>query len=126
MVGYMTGVNAYKNMESDVKVYSGVEIVCKLYQGIIDFLNKAVIAMDNNNKQEKTLFINKTIKIINDGLLPNLDFEKGGEISTNLYSLYGYSIKSLIEADLKNDKEKIMSVIKVFSTVKEGWDAIKN
>ena len=53
-----------------------------------------------------------------------LNFEKGGEISNNLLSLYDFCQRRLTEANINNDIDAIDDVIRIVKEIKEGWDAI--
>jgi flagellar protein FliS len=53
-----------------------------------------------------------------------LDFEKGGEISNNLFKIYEYSRQQLI-SDLKNGKPKgITNAITIIKEIADAWKQI--
>ena len=57
-------------------------------------------------------------------LQSSLDFEKGGEISTNLFRIYEYSRQQLI-SDLKNAKaEGVTNAIHIIKEIAGAWDQI--
>ena len=58
-------------------------------------------------------------------LRESLDFEKGGEIATNLDSLYAYSQKVLLEAVGKSDAEPLETVHTIIKDISSAWDEIK-
>lgn len=97
------------------------DIVLMLYDGSIRFLKQAAIHIaEARNAVEKVKLINRTIKII-DYLQSCLDHEKGGEIAFNLNRLYDYMVMRLAEANMQNDASKIEEVIRLISTIREGW-----
>tara|TARA_A100001011_G_scaffold167510_1_gene176348 strand:- start:282 stop:668 length:387 start_codon:yes stop_codon:yes gene_type:complete len=58
-------------------------------------------------------------------LRESLDFEKGGEIATNLDSLYAYSQKTMLRAVGKSDTVNLDSVLDIIKELSSAWDAIK-
>lgn len=53
-----------------------------------------------------------------------LNFDKGGDISNNLLSLYDFCQRRLTEANINNDIDAVNDVIRIVKEIKEGWDAI--
>ncbi len=111
-----------------------VELVIMLYDGAIDFLDKAATAM---NMQEinpvrdvslngvKIKYIDKSMAIIEE-LLNSLNLEAGGEIALNLQQLYLYMTRELVLANVENDINKIKHVINLLKELREAWVQIKN
>ncbi len=111
-----------------------VELVIMLYDGAIDFLDKAAAAM---NMQEinpvrdvslngvKIKYIDKSMAIIEE-LLNSLNLEAGGEIALNLQQLYLYMTRELVLANVENDINKIKHVINLLKELREAWVQIKN
>ncbi|NMP03421.1 flagellar export chaperone FliS [Pseudoalteromonas arctica] len=54
----------------------------------------------------------------------NFDVEEGEGISDNLYALYDYCQRTLTQANLNNDVEKIIEVSSIIKEIKEGWGSI--
>lgn len=49
-----------------------------------------------------------------------------GEIANNLYRLYDYMLRTLVDASVKNDCAKIVEVVGYLETLREAWiEAIK-
>jgi len=86
------------------------ERIVLLYNGAIKFLMQARQAIDENNIQER-FNNNKRASDIIFYLQDTVDMEKGGEIAQNLYRIYGYMLRRLIDVDMKNDQEAIDDVI---------------
>lgn len=99
------------------------EIIQMLMGGAIDKMLYAKIAIEKKSYEAKSQHISKSIDII-DALRGCLDFDKGKEISENLYSLYSYMIDRLMEATVKNDVEIVDEVSRLMKEIKSGWDAI--
>ena len=46
-----------------------------------------------------------------------------GEVAQNLYKLYDYMLRSLVDAGVKNKKEKIVEVVGYLESLRDAWDA---
>jgi flagellar protein FliS len=58
-------------------------------------------------------------------LRESLDFEKGGEVATNLDSLYAFSQKTLLQAVGKSDPENLQTVLSIIKDLSSAWDEIR-
>lgn len=99
------------------------KLIVMLYDGAIKFLN---IALDNIEPKHYDVVNNNIIKaqdIITE-LLLSLNMNEGGEISQNLFSLYMYFKRQLLEANIKKDPEIIKHVLKLMKEMREAWDQI--
>lgn len=114
-----------KYLEAQVKTASPMQLVCMLYDGAIKFANLAITGIKEKDIEKKTVNIVKTEKIINE-LRLSLNFEKGGEIATNLDKLYDFIYTYLIEANANEDISKLEHVVKMLSTLRESWQSITN
>ncbi len=114
-----------KYLEAQVKTASPLQLVCMLYDGAIKFTNFAIAGIKEGNIEKKTVNIVKTEKIINE-LRISLNFEKGGEIATNLDKLYDFIYTYLIDANANDDIFKLEHVVKMLSTLRESWQSISN
>ena len=50
--------------------------------------------------------------------------EKGGEVSKNLFALYGYVLNELVAANVEDKPEPIERSIRVLSDLRESWAEI--
>ena len=53
-----------------------------------------------------------------------MNHDVGGELSSNLESLYLYMSDSLLKSSINNDIAKIEEVIELLSNIKVAWDQI--
>ena len=53
-----------------------------------------------------------------------LDMRRGDELSLSLNDLYAYSAKTLTEANLHNDVEKVREVARLIETVADAWKQV--
>lgn len=119
-------------MNQSIKSYSNIQnnhldkknIVIALNNHIIFLLNSSIQDIQSNNIIGKNEKINKTLNIIEQGLLEYLDFENGGEVAQNLKEFYLSCTLSLIEANLKNNIDSINQIKDEFKSLKECWEKI--
>jgi len=83
---------------------------------------------DENKKiHEKIEKINKAImkaeEIITE-LMVSLDFDQGGDIAKNLFSLYSWFNRELLEASISQDIERIKTVRNMFIDLYDSWKKI--
>ena len=123
--------NSAANMYSQMGTQTALEgaspykLILMLYSGAQERLAIAKGHMLRGNIEGKADRINSAIRII-ENLRSNLDFEKGGEISSNLDALYDYMLMRLVQANIKNDPEIIDEVLGLIREVSSGWLAIKD
>jgi len=113
--------NQYK--QTQVSTANQGKLIVMLYDGAIKFLN---IALDNIDPKRYDVVNNNIIKaqdIITE-LLLSLNMNEGGEISQNLFSLYMYFKRQLLEANIRKDPEIIRHVLKLMKEMREAWDQI--
>ncbi len=120
-------LNAYK--ETSIKTASSGKIVLMLYDEALKQMDLAGEQMDvqMENKPKNFDSINSAIiksqEVITE-LMVSLDFEKGGEIAKNLFSLYMYFNKELMDANVKKDPQPVKNVRKMVSELREVWAEI--
>lgn len=102
---------------------SPYKLVAMLFQKLLDNIATAKGAISQKNYAKKGAELSNAIAII--GVLEgSLDFEQGGEISSNLASLYKYCSEQLLEASTNNDLDKLDEVAQILLPIKSGWDSI--
>ncbi|MAI07887.1 MAG: flagellar export chaperone FliS [Magnetococcales bacterium] len=99
------------------------ERVVLLYDGAIKFLLQAKRAIEEKNIQER-FNSNKRASDIIFYLQDTLDMENGGEVAVNLFRIYGYMLRRLIEVDMKNDVEAVDDVIAKLRELNASWKKI--
>ncbi len=113
--------NEYK--KTQIATANQGKLIVMLYDGAIKFLN---IAIDSMKPQTYDIANNNIIKaqdIITE-LLLSLNMKEGGEISQNLFNLYMYFKKTLLEANIKKDTEMIKGVLELLKELRDAWDKI--
>jgi len=122
----MNGLQAYQRVNTQTSITDADphKLIQLLYNGAIERINMAKARMQAKDHAGKAQLINKTIEIVG-SLRGFLDFEKGGELATQLESLYEYMEYSLFEASAHNDAAKLDEVQDLLRTIKDGWDGIR-
>jgi flagellar protein FliS len=117
----MNGFAAYQ--DTAVTTQSKGRLIVLLYEGAIKFLKLAIKELEAQDFAEKGRYINRAQDIINE-LNAVLDVDAGGEIATNLRSLYTFMNTRLSEANSKRDPEMIREVINLLEELNQSWKAI--
>ena len=116
------GVNAYRNVNvsSAVPYADSIQLIQMLFDGLLNSLADAEGHFARNDIKGKSDSIGRATKIII-GLQSALDFEKGQELATNLSELYGYCVRRLLKANIRNDVSGIHEVKGLISEINGAW-----
>ena len=117
----MSALDTYQ--EIAVTTQSQGKLIVMLYDGAIKFLRMAIRCIEENDAEGKGKYISKAIDIIFE-LNTVLDMEVGGEVATNLRSLYHFMGRHLSEANIKQDTAMIKEVINLLDELNQSWKAI--
>ena len=103
-----------------VSTASPVGLVVMLYDGALRFMEagKAAIKAHDLEAQNKNLLRAQRIVM---HLMGTLDTEQGGQIATNLLSLYTYVVDRLVKANIEDKVEPVDEAIRTFSELRRGW-----
>jgi len=112
---------AYK--QNEVTTANRGKIVVMLFSGAITFLNKAKLAMEKNDYENKGKFIVKAMNIIEE-LNISLDLERGQEIAKNLKAIYLFLDRYLSQANIENNADKIDRAIAIIDKLKTAFEEI--
>ncbi len=113
---------AYRN--TSVQTADQRTLILMLYDGLIRFLQKSIVKIEAREIEAAHNYLVRSREIVAE-LLATLRPEKAGEIGTNLKRLYVYAFNKIVEANLRKDPEMIREVIKMVSTLREGWMSMK-
>ncbi len=121
-------MSAYRQVgvQSMVDSASPQQLIKMLFDGLLASINAARGAIERGDISEKVRHIGKAVRILQEGLLGALDREKGGELASNLASLYEYCTTQLTLANARNDASMVDEVAGLVSTVAQGWSEITN
>jgi flagellar protein FliS len=110
--------NAYNN--NHVQIESPERLIEMLYEGILRFCGQAINAIERDDLEKRTYWINRANAIFTE-LLNSLDYENGGDVGHYLSGLYVQQIKNLSQANIDNDREKLDEVMDVTRKLLETW-----
>ena len=125
-MAYSNAISTYR--ETKVKTASQGQLIIMLYDGAVKNLDQALELLGSNARGKKnpesiekiSNAILKTQEIITE-LTVSLDFELGGEIAKNLFSLYTWFNKELVEANIAQDTNKVITVRNLLNELKSAW-----
>ena len=124
-MGKINPLNAYK--ETNIRTASGGKLIVMLYDEALKQIDFAVEQLNQKAKRldKVNIALLKAQDIITE-LMASLDFEKGGDIAKNLFSLYMFFNQQLIDTNIKKDPEPAQNVRKLLAELRDVWvDIIK-
>lgn len=108
--------NQYRQQQ--VTTASPDKLLLMLYDGALRFCRQAQKALGDENMNEAHTFLTKAQKIIEELMVTlNMDYE----IAHNLYSLYDYLYRRLVEANLKKDLAIIEEVVGFLTELRQAF-----
>ena len=107
--------------KSSIETASREQILIILYDGAIQFLNKARVAMENKDFEAINNNLIGAQNIIQE-FINSMDREVAPQLAENLISLYEYFIRRLIQANMKRQIEPIDEVLKYMKSLKATWE----
>lgn len=96
------------------------QILLMLYDGAVKFLNLARQGFEEKDIEKIHNNIVKAQNIITE-FQATLDMENGGTFAKNLFSLYEYLNKRLLEANVKKRIDYLDEVIKHVTALRDTW-----
>lgn len=111
-------IGSYKKVE--VETNDPIKLVIMLFEGAINFTEKAKKRMMDNQVAEKGILITKVMAIV-DELHSSLDLKSGGEVAANMNQIYIYITERLSDANFENDPAILTEVIRHFRVLKDAW-----
>lgn len=96
------------------------KLMIMLFDGAIQFLQKAKNAIDEKNLQERSTNIEGARKIIRE-LMRTIDLENGNDVSKQLFKLYNRMAMKLIKANVSRNIALIDEVIDDLSNIRWGF-----
>ncbi|MBF0590196.1 MAG: flagellar export chaperone FliS [Magnetococcales bacterium] len=111
-------LRSYKT--SRTSTASREDLLILLYEGAIRFLERSITEKEAGRLGPHKEFLRRGIAIISE-LQNTLDFQKGGDLSIQLFDLYGFMLTQLTQANISQDVEFIRKVNVQMETLLEGW-----
>jgi len=119
-------LSAYK--ETRIRTASQGQLIIMLYDEAVRQLDRGLelIGLNSRGRVDPSSIevigkaIIKSRDIITE-LMVSLDFEQGGEIAQNLFALYTWFNKELMEAHMSMDSKRITSVRNMMNELRSSW-----
>jgi len=119
-------LSAYK--ETRIRTASQGQLIIMLYDEAVKQLDKALelLGLNKSGKRDPSRIevigkaIIKARDIITE-LMVSLDFDQGGEIAQNLFALYTWFNKELMEAHMSIDIARIADVRNMVNDLRGAW-----
>jgi flagellar protein FliS len=119
----MNPLNAYR--ETKVKTAGQGRLIVMLYDEAIKQIDLAADALKEGVRRYDA--VNNALvraQAVVAELMSSLNFERGGEIAQNLFSLYTYFNSQLLEANLRKDAAPLAPVRVFLSELRIAWEEI--
>lgn len=127
-MAYNNVSSSYK--ETKVKTAGQGQLIIMLYDEAVRQLNLAVEQLELNSEKKDpgkiesiSKCVTKAEEIITE-LMVSLDFEQGGEISHNLFSLYTWFNRELVEANISHDVKRMATVRDMLAALRNTWNEV--
>ncbi len=128
-MAYPNALSAYR--ETRVRTASQGQLIVMLYDELVKQLDAALEILDSKTDFKKypnkiEPFNNAIIKaqeIITE-LMASLDFDQGGEIARNLFSLYNWFNRELLQANINRDFVRVRAVRELINQLRGAWQDI--
>jgi flagellar protein FliS len=128
-VAYTNALSTYK--ETRVKTASQGQLIIMLYNEAVRQLDRALDLIEMNDAGKKDpgriekigKAVVKTQEIVSE-LMVSLDFEQGGDVATNLFSLYTWFNRELMEANIGHDAQRITIIRNHIVNLRSAWQEV--
>ena len=128
-MSYQNALSTYK--ETRIKTAGQGQLIIMLYSAAVRKLDEALDLLEINdsgkrdpgNIEKVGKAVVKTQEIISE-LMVSLDFEQGGDIAVNLFSLYTWFNRELMEANINKDAKRISIVRNHLDDLRSVWQEI--
>ena len=121
----MPPVNPYNKyikqyQASNVNTATPEKLMIMMFDGALQFLQKAKAAIVEGNLKERSQNIDGARKIIRE-LMRTIDLENGNDVSKQLFKLYNRMAMNLIKANVQRNAALIDIVIEDISNIRWGF-----
>lgn len=122
---YQGALGSYGSVQvtTGVATASNVELIMMLFDGLIETLSVVRGHIEHKAIIPKSQAINKASKIVL-GLQSALDLEKGGDLARNLFDLYTYVVRKLVEVNANNDVALLEDLRSMILEIRQAWQDV--
>lgn len=112
--------NQYSSYQNNNLPSGNIHQLIALYNGMINHLQKAKLALEQKDYQEKFNRLDKAVQIVL-GLRNAIDFNKGQDIGKALDVFYSHIYMEMISLHHKNDLSLYDKIISQLSEMLDAW-----
>lgn len=105
---------------SNITTATPEKLMIMLFDGALQFLQKAKSAIEAKNFQERSTNIESARKIIRE-LMRTIDLENGNDVSKSLFKLYSKMAMKLIKANVSRDAFLVEEVMTDLMNIRWGF-----
>ncbi len=105
---------------SNITTATPEKLMILLFDGAIQFLQKAKVNIAEKNFQERSKNIDGARKIIRE-LMRTIDLENGNDVSKQLFKLYNRMAMNLIKANVQRNSTIVDEVIQDLTNIRWGF-----
>ena len=113
----------HRYQQMDIATASPESLIAKLLAAAIRHARLAIDPTGPDAAARRGSAISRVVAIVGE-LRSCLDHEQGGEIATNLESLYDFVLDRMLTANLEQRSEPIEEAIAVLTPLEEAWAEI--
>jgi len=116
-----TAPNGYQRyMKTRIETASQPQLLVMLFDAAVKKLHIARKAMEEKDIE---LTHNELIKVqrIFSELMVALDFNLGGDLANQLYAIYDFVYRQLVQANIRRDTKLVDEVLPIVEDLREGW-----
>src|SRR5690606_5225682 len=120
------GAQTYANvgLQTGVASASPEKLIAMLFDGARAAIGRARLGLERGDIPARGKAISQAIDIVGNGLRAALNLEAGGEIAQNLYQLYDYVERCLLQANLHADASKLDEAERLLENIGSAWNEI--
>jgi len=105
---------------SNITTATPEKLMIMLFDGAIQFLQKAKAAIEEKNLQDRSANIESARKIVRE-LMRTIDLENGNDVSKSLFRLYNKMAMKLIKANVSRNSALIDEVLEDMINIRWGF-----
>ena len=105
---------------SNITTATPEKLMIMMFDGALQFLQKAKTAIEEKNFQERSQNIDGARKILRE-LMRTIDLENGNDVSKSLFKLYNRMVMKLIKANVQRNAGFIDEVVEDIMNIRWGF-----
>ncbi|SFQ10954.1 flagellar export chaperone FliS [Salibacterium halotolerans] len=107
--------------QNALETASSGDLTLLLYNGCVKFIDKADQAMQDKNTEDKNNFIKRAQDIIRELMVT---LRTDSEVGQNMYSLYDFIHRRLIDANVQNDRDVLQEARDLVVDFRDTWKEV--